>query len=82
MILLSLLLPLALDDSYLDLAFSTSEPGGHLVGFKLGEGNVVLSAQLLQNITLTVYDTDGGVVASQSGFALSDADVMGGGRST
>ncbi|HYK47939.1 MAG TPA: T9SS type A sorting domain-containing protein [Parafilimonas sp.] len=72
--------PLALDDSYLDLAFSTTAPGGHLVGFKLGEGNVVLSAQLLQNITLTVYDTDGGVVASQSGFALSDADVLGGGR--
>jgi len=72
--------PLLSGDAYLDLAFTSPPSAGKLVTFQLGEGTVVLNADLLQKITCTVYDTDGNVVASQSGFDLADADVLGGGR--
>ena len=72
--------PIALDNSYLDLSFTTNSPAGKPVVFQLGEGNVALSADLLGKITLKAYDADGNVIASQSGFSLADADVMGDGR--
>lgn len=75
------LVPQLLDNtSYLDIAFSQPGKAGKNVGFLLGEGTAVLSLSLLQDITVTVYDTDGGVVVSKSDFVLADAEVLGGGR--
>jgi hypothetical protein len=72
--------PILNGSSYLDLAFPQPADAGKNVTFKLGEGTSVLSADLLQHITVTVYNTDGGVVVSKSDFVLGDAEVLGNGK--
>jgi hypothetical protein len=72
--------PLLLGNSYLDIAFSQPGIAGKAVRFNLGEGNALLDASLLNNITLTVYNTNGDVVAKKSGFTLADAEILPNGK--
>jgi len=72
--------PLLLGNSYLDIAFSQPGIAGKNVRFNLGEGNALIDASLLNNITLTVYNTNGDVVANQSGFTLADAEILPNGK--
>jgi hypothetical protein len=72
--------PLLLGNSYLDIEFSQPNTAGKNVRFNLGEGNALIDASLLNNITLTVYNTDGDVVANQSGFTLADAEILPNGK--
>lgn len=72
--------PLLNGTAYLDISFPVPAVAGKRVSFKLGEGTVLLSAELLQRITMTVYDMDGNVVIEKSDFQLADAEVLGGGK--
>jgi hypothetical protein len=72
--------PLVAGSSYLDISFPTPGYGGKNVAFYLGRGNTILSAQLLKNITLKAYDTNGDVVAERSGFTGADVRVLPGGK--
>jgi hypothetical protein len=72
--------PLLLGTAYIDVAFSTPGQAGKMVNFVLGEGNTLLSASLLKNLTITVYNTQGNVVASASNFSLLTAEILSDGR--
>lgn len=72
--------PIIAGNSYLDISFSQPGTAGKKVGFNLGEGNTVLSADLLAGITLTVYNTNGSVVVRKSDFTLADAEVLPNGK--
>ena len=72
--------PLVAGSSYLDISFPTPGYGGKNVAFYLGRGNTVVSAQLLKNITLKAYNTNGDVVAQRSGFTGADVHVLPGGK--
>ena len=72
--------PLLLGTAYVDVAFSTHGKAGSRVNFVLGEGNTLLSAQLLKNISITVYDANGNAVASSAGFSLLTTEILSSGR--
>ena len=72
--------PLLAGSSYLDISFPQPGLAGKNVGFYLGEGNTILSAQLLKNITLRAYNANGDVVAQKSGFTLADVHILQGGQ--
>jgi len=72
--------PLLLGTAYIDVAFSTPGQAGKMVNFVLGEGNTLLSAALLKNLTITVYNTQGNVVASSSKFSLLTTEIFNDGR--
>jgi hypothetical protein len=72
--------PLVAGTSYLDISFPQPGYGGKNVAFYLGRGNTIISAQLLKNITLKAYDTNGDVVAERSGFTGADVRVLPGGQ--
>ncbi|CAN5513537.1 hypothetical protein BH10BAC2_BH10BAC2_41500 [soil metagenome] len=72
--------PLLLGTAYIDVAFSTPGQPGKMVNFVLGEGNTLLSASLLKNLTITVYNTQGNVVASASNFSLLTTEIFSDGR--
>jgi len=66
--------PLLLGGSNIDLGFSQPGDAGKTVYYGLGLGNTLLTASLLQDITVTVYDTKGNVVYTKAGFALADVE--------
>lgn len=72
--------PLVAGSSNLDISFPKPGYGGKNVAFYLGRGNTILSAQLLKNITLKAYNTNGDVIAKRSGFTLADVRVLPGGK--
>jgi hypothetical protein len=68
--------PILLGSAFLDVEFSNHGEAGKLVSFTIGEGNVLLSLTVLQNITLAVFDAGGNTVATKTGFTLADLQVL------
>lgn len=64
--------------AYLDLSFSDLGRGGDYVGFTIGQASGLLSAAVLQNIEISVYDDQNNLRQTRSGFSLADLKLLAG----
>ena len=72
--------PLLGGNSYLEIGFSQPADGGKKVSFYLEQGSTLLTLDLLQKISIKVYDTEGNEVATKADFTLADAKVLASGH--
>lgn len=66
-----------LPPAYLDLNFSVQGKAGEYVGFTVSQATTTLSAALLANINMEVYNSAGTLVASKDGFVPADLKASG-----
>src|SRR5690606_37499684 len=64
--------------SFLDLSFTDLGRGGDYVGVTVGQGSSLLSAALLQNVELSIYDDQNVLRQTKSGFNLLDLKLVAG----
>lgn len=64
--------------SFLDLSFTDLGRGGDYVGITVGQASGLLSAALLQNIEFSIYDDQGNLRQTKSGFNLLDLKLLAG----
>jgi hypothetical protein len=72
----TLTIPLGIGGSaYIDLAFEPDGNDGDRVSFLIGQNNTLLDADLLGNLSLTVYDQAGNVVKHKDKFNLANLET-------
>lgn len=72
----TLTIPLGIGGSaYIDLAFEPDGNDGDRVSFLIGQNNTLLDADLLGNLSLTVYDQAGNVVKQKDKFNLANLET-------
>lgn len=71
----TLMLPL-IGSAFIEIGWTNPGNPGDFVGFLLSEPNSFLSLGLLNNATITLYDTANTVVHTESSFDLTDVNLL------
>lgn len=62
----------------LEFGFSTPAPGGSMVAITVQEGQQVLSAGLLSNVSVQLLTSSGGIVVQKNGLEVQDLGLLSG----
>ncbi len=65
-----------LNSSQLTLGFSPNGTAGQTAVVELQNDNGLISADVLESISITLFDNDGNIVARKNGFDVADADII------
>ena len=68
--------PLLLGSAYLDVEMFEAVKPGKAIRIRVGEGNHLIDATLLKNVTLAAYASDGSLVSTASNITLADVDLL------
>ncbi len=63
-------------EAFLEVGFTFKPQAGSTIGFLVEEANTILNADVIEVITVQIFDTEGEMVSEFSNFGLQDLNVL------
>lgn len=63
-------------EAFLEVGFTFKPKAGSTIGFLVEEANTILNADVIEVITVQIFDTEGELVSEFSNFGLQDLNVL------